>query len=96
MATLRGITWNHSRGLTSIVGVTQRFSELNPGTDIVWEKRSLSEFESKPIEELARSYDFLIIDHPWAGFAAKHNVLLNLAEHLTAEFMADQRANSVG
>lgn len=96
MATLRGITWNHSRGLTSIVGVTQRFSELNPGTDIVWEKRSLSEFESKPIEELARSYDFLIIDHPWAGFAAKHNVLLNLAEHLPADFMADQRANSVG
>nr|WP_073296450.1 extracellular solute-binding protein [Parolsenella massiliensis] len=94
--TLRGITWNHSRGFTSIVGVTQRYAELHPGTDIVWEKRSLSEFESKPIQELAETYDFLIIDHPWAGFAAKHNVLLPLNEYLPAKFLADQRENSVG
>lgn len=94
--TLRGITWDHSRGFTSIVGVTQRYAELHPGFDIAWEKRSLSEFESKPIEELAKEYDFLVIDHPWAGFAAKHNVLLPLNEYLPAEFMADQKANSVG
>ena len=94
--TLKGITWNHSRGFTSIAGVAQRFSELNPGIDIVWEKRSLSEFESKPIQELAQDYDFLIIDHPWAGFAAKHNVLLPLNKYLSAEFMKDQAENSVG
>lgn len=94
--TLKGITWNHSRGFTSIAGVAQRFSELNPGIDIVWEKRSLSEFESKPIQELAQNYDFLIIDHPWAGFAAKHNVLLPLNKYLSAEFMKDQAENSVG
>lgn len=94
--TLKGITWNHSRGFTSIAGVAQRFSELNPGIDIVWEKRSLSEFESKPIQELAQDYDFLIIDHPWAGFAAKHNVLLPLNKYLSAEFIKDQAENSVG
>ena len=94
--TLKGITWNHSSGFTSIAGVAQRFSELNPGIDIVWEKRSLSEFESKPIQELAQDYDFLIIDHPWAGFAAKHNVLLPLNKYLSAEFMKDQAENSVG
>lgn len=94
--TLRGITWNHSRGFTSIVGVTQRYAELHPGVDAVWEKRSLSEFESKPIQELASAYDFLVIDHPWAGFAAKHNVLLPLNEYLPAEFLANQRENSVG
>ena len=94
--TLKGITWNHSRGFTSIVGVAQRFSELNPGIDIVWEKRSLSEFESKPIQMLAQDYDFLVIDHPWAGFAAKHNVLLPLNSYLPAEFLADQAENSVG
>ena len=94
--TLKGITWNHSRGFTSIIGVSQRFSELNPGIDIVWEKRSLSEFESKPIQMLARDYDFLIIDHPWAGFAAKHNVLLPLNNYLPVDFLADQAENSVG
>ncbi|NMM94543.1 extracellular solute-binding protein [Bifidobacterium oedipodis] len=93
---LKGITWGHSRGYTSIVGVTQRYAELHPGFDITWEKRSLTEFESKPIDQLAAEYDLLIIDHPWAGFAAAHNVLLPLDDWLDADFMADQRANSVG
>lgn len=93
---LKGITWGHSRGFTSIVGVTQRYAELNPGFDVTWEKRSLTEFESKPIDQLAAEYDLLIIDHPWAGFAAAHHVLLPLDEWLDAGFMADQRANSVG
>lgn len=62
----------------------------------MWEKRSLSEFESKPIQMLAQDYDFLVIDHPWAGFAAKHNVLLPLNSYLPAEFLADQAENSVG
>lgn len=94
--TLRGITWNHSRGFTSIVGVTQRYAELHPETDVVWEKRSLSEFESKPIQELAGTYDFLVIDHPWAGFAAKHNVLLPLNEYRRPSSSPNQRENSVG
>lgn len=93
---LRGITWDHSRGFTSIVAVTQRYAELHPGFDITWEKRSLSEFESKPIEQLAREYDLLVIDHPWAGFAARHHVLLPLNELLDPDFLADQAANSVG
>lgn len=95
-AHLKGITWNHSRGFTSIVAVTQRFSEMHPGFDITWEKRSLSEFESKPIEQLAAEYDLLVIDHPWAGFAARNNVLLPLDEYLPEDFLADQLDNSVG
>lgn len=93
---LTGITWGHSRGFTSIVGVTQRYAELHPGFDITWEKRSLTEFESTPIDQLAARYDLLIIDHPWAGFAARHNVLLPLERLLGEEYMDDQRANSVG
>lgn len=96
MTHLKGITWGHSRGFTSIVGVTQRYAELHPGFDITWHKRSLTEFESKPIDQLAAEYDLLIIDHPWAGFAASHQVLLPLNELLGEEYMADQRANSVG
>ena len=67
---LKGITWSHSRGYTSITAVSQRFCELNPGVSIEWEKRSLQEFADAPIENLAKAYDLLIIDHPWAGFAA--------------------------
>lgn len=93
---LKGITWSHSRGYTSITAVSQRFSELNPGVSIEWEKRSLQEFADAPIENLAKAYDLLIIDHPWAGFAAATGILLPLNEYLPAAYLADQEANSVG
>ena len=93
---LKGITWSHSRGFTSIVAVSQRFSELHPDVEITWEKRSLQEFADAPLENLAKSYDLLIIDHPWAGFAAKHGILLPLNEYLPTDYLKDQEENSVG
>lgn len=93
---LKGITWAHSRGYTSIVAVSQRFMELNKDVEITWEKRSLQEFADAPIEELSKRYDLLIIDHPWAGFAAKHGILLPLQKYLSAEYLKDQEENSVG
>ena len=50
MKRMKGITWAHSRGFTSIVAVSQRYSELHPEVDIVWEKRSLQEFADAPVE----------------------------------------------
>jgi len=93
---LRGMAWNHSRGYTPMVGPAQRFSELNPGVKVVWAKRSLQEFADQSIEALAMRYDLLMIDHPWAGSAAAKELLLQMDEHLPAEFLADQAANSVG
>lgn len=93
---LKGITWSHSRGYTSIVAVSQRFCELHPEVSIQWEKRSLQEFADAPIENLAKSYDLLVIDHPWAGFAATTGILLPLEQHLSKEYLDDQKANSVG
>ena len=93
---LRGITWNHSRGFVSVVATAQRFSEMHPQVDIVWEKRSLQEFADAPIQGLAERYDLLVIDHPWAGYAAFSDVLLPLQEIIPAEYMRDQAAHSVG
>jgi multiple sugar transport system substrate-binding protein len=93
---LTGITWNHTRGYLPLVATAQRFAELHPGVTIEWQRRSLQEFADAPIERLAERFDLLIIDHPFAGYAAAHPTLLALDEHLPAEFMADQAANSVG
>ncbi len=93
---LRGITWNHTRGLLPVVAAAQRFEELNPGVHITWEKRSLQEFADQPLAELGAQYDLLVIDHPWAGFAATSGVLTPMEELVSAEFLADQAANSVG
>jgi len=93
---LKGITWNHSRGYTPMVATAQRYSELHPEVEIVWEKRSLQAFADQPIDTLAEAYDLLVVDHPWAGFAARTRVLVPLDEWLPAEFLEDQRTNSVG
>ncbi|GAF04504.1 extracellular solute-binding protein [Saccharicrinis fermentans] len=93
---LKGITWNHSRGFTSIVACAQRFSELNPGVEISWEKRSLQAFADEPIDQLAERFDFLIIDHPWTGFAARSKVIIPLSDYLPSSYMEDQAANAVG
>ncbi len=93
---LKGITWDHSRGFTSIVAVSQRFHELNPNVEITWEKRSLQAFADEPISELAKRYDLLIIDHPWAGFAARTGVIVPLDKYLPANYLNDQAENTVG
>ncbi|HJZ47561.1 MAG TPA: extracellular solute-binding protein [Roseiflexaceae bacterium] len=94
--TLTGITWNHTRGFLPLIATAQRFGELHPDVTIEWHKRSLQEFADAPIERLAERFDLLIIDHPFAGYAAAHPTLLALDELLPADFLADQAANSVG
>ena len=93
---LNGITWDHTRGFTPMVATAQRFHELNPGIDIRWQKRSLQEFADKPLAQLAAEYDLLVIDHPWAGFAAAEGILVDLSQLLSPAFLEDQAANSVG
>lgn len=96
MKKLRGITWNHTRGLVPMVATAQRFSELNPDVEISWEKRSLQEFADAPIEELAKKFDLMVIDHPWTGFGAQAKAILPLSDYLPEAFIKDQKDNTVG
>lgn len=93
---LKGITWNHSRGLLPMVATAQRFSELYPNVNITWEKRSLQQFADFSIQELAERFDLLVIDHPWAGFAAKTKSIVPLDFYLSEDYLNDQHRNSVG
>ena len=93
---LKGITWNHSRGITPLLAASQRFGELHPGVDIQWTKRSLQEFADYPLEKLTDRYDLLIIDHPWVGRAAALEAVLPLDNRLPAAFLQELRQHSVG
>ena len=96
MIVLNGITWGHSRGITPLLAVSQRYTELHPGVEIRWKKRTLQEFADFPIEKLTKEYDLLIIDHPWVGCAAATDCVLPLNEYLPKEYLDDQLKNSVG
>ena len=64
--TLRGMTWSHPRGYDPMVACSSLWKQMT-GVAIEWDKRSLQDFESFPVEELARAYDLIVIDHPHVG-----------------------------
>ena len=93
---LKGITWNHSRGITPLLAASQRYNELRPQIEISWTKRTLQEFADFSIEKLTEQYDLLIIDHPWVGCAAASNCVLPLDDYLPAAYLQNQLDHSVG
>ncbi|MHC1550943.1 extracellular solute-binding protein [Phyllobacterium sp. K27] len=74
---LRGMTWSHPRGFDPMVACSKLWLKQT-GNNIEWDKRSLQDFESFPVEELAKTYDLIVIDHPHVGQITKENCLLPL------------------
>ncbi|MXQ07437.1 extracellular solute-binding protein [Alphaproteobacteria bacterium GH1-50] len=93
---LRGMTWNHSRGLDPMLATSARYAEMHPGVEIVWEKRSLQAFADRPIGEMASDYDLMVIDHPHVGEVADSGHLLALDTVGREAEMAALAAGSVG
>ena len=93
---LRGVSWDHPRGHACMVATAEAYRAVAPEVRIVWETRSLQEFADFPVQKLAETYDLLVIDHPFVGFAAADGCLLALDDHVDAAVLADLAANSVG
>jgi multiple sugar transport system substrate-binding protein len=77
MIALRGMTWSHPRGYDPMVATAAEW-QRQTGIEIAWDKRSLQDFESFPVEELARQYDLIVIDHPHVGQVTAEKCLLPL------------------
>ena len=63
---LKGMTWSHPRGYDPMVACSALWLKRT-GVSVEWDKRSLQDFESYPVEGLARAYDLIVIDHPHVG-----------------------------
>ena len=75
---LRGMTWDHRRAIDPLLATQAMFAALHPEIEIEWSSRPLHGFEFTPVAELARSYDFIILDHPFCGDIAASKCLLPL------------------
>jgi multiple sugar transport system substrate-binding protein len=75
--TLKGMTWSHPRGYDPMVACSRLWLELT-GVTVNWDQRSLQDFESFPVETLARAYDLIVIDHPHVGQITAENCLAPL------------------
>ncbi|MCL6705859.1 extracellular solute-binding protein [Pseudomonas sp. R2.Fl] len=74
---LKGMTWSHPRGYDPMVTCSKAWLKKT-GVAIEWDKRSLQDFESFPVEELARQYDLIVIDHPHVGQVTDEGCLVPL------------------
>lgn len=74
---LKGMTWSHPRGYDPMVACSRLWQEKT-GVAIEWHKRSLQDFESFPVEELAKAYDLIVIDHPHVGEITEEGCLTPL------------------
>jgi multiple sugar transport system substrate-binding protein len=63
---LKGMTWSHPRGYDPMVACSALWLKRT-GVSVEWDKRTLQDFESYPVEDLARAYDLMVIDHPHVG-----------------------------
>ncbi|WDZ80728.1 extracellular solute-binding protein (plasmid) [Ensifer adhaerens] len=75
--TLKGMTWSHPRGYDPMIACSRLWQERT-GITVEWDKRSLQDFETYPVEELARAYDLIVIDHPHVGQITKEKCLAPL------------------
>ena len=75
--TLRGMTWDHPRGFDPLMACARLWHERT-GVEVLWERRSLQDFESFPVRTLARQYDLIVIDHPHVGQITRERCLLPL------------------
>jgi multiple sugar transport system substrate-binding protein len=94
--TLRGITWNHPRGLDPLLAAIDVYGMVAPGVRVDWTTRSLSGFGEDPLIELAASYDLLVIDHPFVGDAAGSMAFHALDELAAPGVLSERSRASVG
>jgi multiple sugar transport system substrate-binding protein len=94
--TLRGLTWDHPRGYSPLINGAVDYEAIHPGIRIHWDRRTLREFGEAPIEQYLDRYDLIVMDHPFVGFAAAHDALVDLGCYLTEVEKAAFAHDSVG
>ncbi|MFB6551117.1 extracellular solute-binding protein [Streptomyces sp. NPDC056405] len=96
MTILRGMAWDHPRGVGALRAVSAEYSRRRPDVSLVWYARSLRDFEDASIAELAASFDLVALDHPFMGQVHEQEALIPLERVLPKSVLADREAASTG
>jgi len=92
---LIGMTWDHPRGYDPLLACSELWFQQTR-VRVRWEKRSLQDFESYPVEELAGKYDLIVIDHPHVGEITAKGCLLPFDQPEREEERMRLASESVG
>ena len=96
MKILRGITWNHTRGYAPLAVTAKVWNDFHPDLTIQWDIRSLWSFGEEGLDDLARQYDLVLVDHPFMGTAAKHGLFVPMGDYVPTLELATLHEQSVG
>ncbi|MGH8262594.1 MAG: carbohydrate ABC transporter substrate-binding protein, partial [Steroidobacteraceae bacterium] len=84
--TLRGMAWDHPRARNPLEAISAAWSKER-GVPVRWDARPLKYFEDQPLEELATSYDLVLIDHPFVGTAATSGLIAPVDDFVDAAYL---------
>mgnify|MGYP003341600435 FL=1 len=76
---LRGMTWEHPRGLDCLVNSDNLLKE-QLGVSVEWSARSLLAFGDQHISEFYADHDLMVIDHPHVPDAVHANAVVALED----------------
>jgi len=96
VAVLTGITWDHPRGYAGLKAATDSLNKELPDSRLEWTVHSLADFSALPIDVVASKADLIVFDHPFVGNACKRELLYDLKEYLSPEFIRELRDDVVG
>lgn len=89
------MAWDHPRALDPLAAVSAEWSRAS-GVPVRWEARPLKAFEDQPLEELASTYDLVLMDYPFVGTAAASGLISPVDDWADHAWLGDQARNSVG
>ncbi len=92
---LRGMTWDHPRGLDSLMN-SNSVLEQDVAATVLWEARSLLAFGDQPIVEFYKNFDLMVIDHPHVPDAVHDGTIVSLESLLSEEKLERLQLTSVG
>ena len=92
---LRGMTWDHPRGLDSLVE-SNELLKSSLGISISWDARSLLAFGDQHISEFYEEYDLMVIDHPHVPDAVHAGAVVEFERTASTAQLDELSRTSVG
>ena len=89
---LRGMTWDHPRGVGGLRAADQLLRERH-GVTVEWTARSLLAFGDQHVADFASDFDILVIDHPHVPDAVEAGALLALDDSARLELESVGRSH---
>jgi len=90
------LNWNNRRATAPVAAAIAAYQKIKPAVEVSQVIRPLSDFEHQGIEEVAKTHDIVIFDHPFCGAIAASRCFVALDEELPEVTSASAAGSYIG